>query len=833
MLRRAWRRLWATPVFTIFSVASLALGIGVTTAIYSVVAFMTNRQAAVPNSERVAVVMATDPYRSRPGWRAALSRQDFEDLKAASQRPLEIAVSAPFSQALVYGDVSEIVYGEAVSGNYFDRFGLSPAQGRLIQRADDGAPNRVAVIGHRLWRTRFNSDPLIVGRVVRLGGQPFEIIGVAPERFAGLHDQAQLMTSLWVPLGSTSMFPSSAAARTPADRRRRQFTVLLPVPPEGLERVSAEVAAIGAHLDAAHPLTYQLTEQGAPIARPRAWTPLPFSDVLDESARSGGRAVALVMVVVGLVIVVACTNLANLVLARGASRRHEIAVRRALGASRSSLVWDQLAETGLLALLGGAGAFIVMRAAMYWFSAVPLPISQSVVLQLDPQIDTTTLALAAVFLAGALLVFGVGPALQLTRVSVRPALASDGGGAGHTRWRTRRGLISLQVAISLAFFLISAFAMRIVLAERSRPSGIDLERLAVGVLSLHLPPWDALHVRDLVDRLSTLDPSNEGLESVAVSTGMPFGTPYTPMASVTSSDKPFLPGRSGYTLSPLLAASPSIFRTLGVPLVRGRGFDGRDNAATVPVVVVSEHTARQVFGTTDVVGRELLLRNAINMSDVTSVKTLQIIGVAADTDTQRRDSRDVGTVYLPLSQHQEPTLLLVGRTAGDAAAAVPRLQALARRLNPDLVLDRPGPATLVLTGAYVLLDSVSNIAAGLAVLAMVLAMAGLFGVLSHVVSGRTREMGVRLALGAEPSRLRRLVLGDGLAPVFGGVLVGLLIGVLVRQALSAVYSSPMSASDFLLFAISPVPILISAVVACYWPARRASRVDPNVALREL
>lgn len=833
MFRRAWRRLWATPVFTIFSIASLALSIGVTTAIYSVVAFITNRQATVPNADRIAVVMATDPYGPRSGWRAALSREDFSDLAAASRRPLEIAASAPFSQTLVDDAVSEIVYGEAVTGNYFQKFDATPAQGRLIQWADDGAPSRVVVISHRLWRARFGARPDVVGSVIRLAGQPFEIVGVAPEGFSGLSDQAQAFTSVWVPLGSTAMFASSAAPRSPPERRRRQLTMIVSVPAEGLAALSAEIAALSERLDAAYPLTYQLAAQGQPIPRPRSWFPLRFSDVLEESASATARAVAAVMVIVGLVLVVACTNLANLVLARGAGRRHELAVRRALGASRWSLIRDQLTETGLLAVLGGIGAFIVMRLLLYAFSATPLPVAQSYVLQLDPRIDTMTLVMTAVSLLGALIVFGVGPAMQLTKVSVRSALAAEGGSSGQQRWSTRRGLISLQVAISLAFFLISAFTIRIVAAERSRPSGIDIDHLAVGILSLHLAPWDGAHVRQLVDRLTNADASSEGLESVAVSSGMPFGTTFTPIASVTSSDKPFLPGRDTYVSAPLLAASPSIFKTLAVPIVRGRGFDMRDTAASAPVAVVSERTARQVFGSAEVVGSELLLRNGINMSDATSVKSLSIIGVAADTDVHKRDSREVGVVYLPLAQHYEPTLVLVGRTAGDPADAVPKLQALARHVDPDLVLDRPGPATLVLTGAYVLLNTVSDVAGGLAVLAMVLAMAGLFGVLSHLVAGRTREMGVRLALGAEPARLRWLILRDGLSPVGGGVVVGLLIGLLVRQGLSAAYSTPLSASDAIVFTLAPLPILLSAIVACYWPARRASRVDPNVALREL
>jgi hypothetical protein len=234
-----------------------------------------------------------------------------------------------------------------------------------------------------------------------------------------------------------------------------------------------------------------------------------------------------------------------------------------------------------------------------------------------------------------------------------------------------------------------------------------------------------------------------------------------------------------------------------------------------------------------VVGRPVALRAGLNMTDRGESTVLTVIGIAADTDTQRRYSRDAGAVYVPLTQHYEPLLALIGRTPGDPARVLPVLKAVARQADPDLVVDRPATGAMMLTGAYVLIGVVSRTAGALALLALVLAMAGLFGVLSHLVARRTREMGLRMALGAEPARIRRLVTGDGLRPVLAGVVVGLFVGVLGRFLLAAAYNSPPAAGDLLIFALAPLPIVAAALVACYWPARRASAVDPNVALREL
>jgi len=836
MFGLAWRRLWATPVFTIFAVVSLAVGVGVTTAVYSVVVSLTSRGLSVPDADRIGMVVGNDPLNGgRQTFRSVLSRPDFDDVSRSLTTLGPLAASAAFYQSVVAPSMSEAVPGEAVTGNYFSALGLVPEAGRLLQSQDDDAASPVVVLSSRFWRLRFASDPDVIGRTVRIGSGQFEIVGVGPEGFNGLNNRLQAFTAVWVPLASTALFPSSAAPpRDPADRRRRQLTVFAALRPGvSVEAAAAEVSAAGAVLDRAFPIDMRMRDDTQPQVTPRGWSVRTLDAVRRELGGQFSTVEAAITSIVGLILVVACTNLANLVLARGSSRVHELAVRRALGASRVRLVAGQLAESVLLAAMGSVGAFLVTRLLLIWFTGAELPISAGAFVQLEPRLDAATLTLSVASVLASLVVFGLAPAIQLTRVQLRSSLATEGGTTGHPRWRTRRTLIAVQVMISLSFFLMAAFAVRLVHTEDARPSGVDVERLAIGQLNFHLPPWNDSLARGAVDRLTSLATGQPGLDAMAVLSGMPFGTTYTPGANVTPIDKPFVPGREGYTYAPLIAATPSVFATLGVPILSGRGFDARDDSNNQPVAVLSAMTARQLFGTAQVLGRTFLLRADERTSSEAGEQALTVIGIAGDTDTQHRGSRHSGVVYVPLSQHFEPGLALVGRTSGDPRDLIGPLKSLAQRADPDLVLDRPGPAALTITGLYVLLDAVSRLAGALAALALALGMAGLFGVMSHLVSRRTREMGVRLALGAEPRDIRMLVLRDGFQPVASGLTMGYLIAGLVRLVIRSVYDSPLDGGDIAAFVLAPVPIIIAGLIACYWPATRASRVHPNVALREL
>jgi putative ABC transport system permease protein len=332
----------------------------------------------------------------------------------------------------------------------------------------------------------------------------------------------------------------------------------------------------------------------------------------------------------------------------------------------------------------------------------------------------------------------------------------------------------------------------------------------------------------MLDEALQLARREPGIEAVAASAGMPFGMSMTPFADLTTPDKPFVAGRksdSGY----VLAATPEIFSTLAVPIVRGRSFDYRDDAAAPPVAVVSEGTARTLFGTSDPIGRQLMAQVWARPP----VKTFTVVGIARDTDTGRMMSRDDSVTYVPLAQHYEPNVAIVARTSGDPRAAARAVQSALRRADPDFSTGTAGPGYWLLAGAFLAARIAGMLAAALGALTLILAMIGLYGVQSQVVARRTREVGVRMALGATARQIQRMVLGDGFRPVVQGLVLGLVFGTIVRLGLRAVLTGRIEVFDPLAVLVLPIPLFAAAFLACYLPARRAARVNPMVALRHL
>jgi putative ABC transport system permease protein len=327
-------------------------------------------------------------------------------------------------------------------------------------------------------------------------------------------------------------------------------------------------------------------------------------------------------------------------------------------------------------------------------------------------------------------------------------------------------------------------------------------------------------VRRTLDRVIEEGRNDPSVESISVSTGMPFGL-RTVMRFARSAPEQ---GDDRYTATGI-AATPSIFRTLGVPIVRGRGFDDRDHAAAAPVVVISAFTARRIFGTIDVVGRPLVLRGRPGAPIAT------VIGVARDTDVGRVLFEPRAFVYLPLAQHYDPSLAVAARSTGDAARAVRALREALRRADPDLAVEVADTGRAVLTGPYVFVRFAGMAAIALGALTLLLAMVGLYGIQSHLVAHRTREIGVRMSFGASAAQIERMVLRDGYRPVLDGLALGLCIGVAGRAIVRAYLELDVSIVDPWMLLVAPIPLILAAFFACYLPARRAAGVDPSVALR--
>lgn len=814
-----------------FAVASLALGVGVTSAIFSAIQSILWTPISVQDPQQLVVLVGMTSYGNSPTFHGpVISRLDFDDVRAEATSFSSLAATAVQLPAMTGDGLSVVPLIETVSGSYFDTVQVSPALGRVLQPADDrpDAP-AVVVLGYRFWQTTFAADPSVVGRMVRIAGRPFEVVGVAAESFGGLSYQMLTLTQAWVSLAAATAF-SAALAPAPEDARRNrpQLSVVGRLAPgRSVQAAGVELGAISRRLDQAWPLRRGLPN-GNTVSFARSWSVRAAADINQDVNNVQTPTSLIVVGLVALVLVVACTNLANLVLGRGTSRRHEFAVRRAMGASRARLVREQLIESLMLAGLGALGAFLVIR-VLLTLLALDLPVAQALVVKLAPTLNGAVLVVATLAMAASLAVFGLAPALQLSRVDMRSVLAADAGAAA-PRWRGRRHLISWQVAISAAFFMIAAFGSEVIVAQARHDSGVDVERLALGLVDFRHAPWTEARARVAIETVQQQGRQQPAIEDIAVASNVPYGLPLGSYLAVTTPDRPFSASERGDTCE-LIAGTPSIFRTLGISIVNGRGFSERDDAEAPAVAIVSEETARTMFGTTDVVGRRLLSRTGLAGSD-TAVTTLSIVGVARDTDVTRLFDRRGGVAYLPLAQHYEPLLVVVARAAKDPAPVVATLRRIVSEADPDLALTSAGTGPLMLAGLYTLVRMLATLSASLAALAMVLSMAGLYGVLTHLIARRTREIGIRMALGADSGRIRRLVIADGMRPVAMGLAFGLLLGVLARLAIRAIYRVPLGPMDALAMTLALVPLIASALVASYLPARRASSVAPNVALRE-
>jgi predicted permease len=825
----AYRRLRAAPVFTLFSVLTLALGIGATTAIYSVVYAVVLRPPDIPDVDRVAKLYHTDPRHGASGPMMWLSRPDYEDYRAAQTSFEFLASWQRFYLPFTAAGRAEQVMGEAVGGEYFSVVGVRPALGRVIQPADDAAAApRVMVLSDALWRRWFAADPAIVGRTVKLGRETFEIVGVAPPAFRGVDMPNVVPTAAWIPMAAAPLSDPQELT----DREQRRVSVIGRLQPgRSMEEAQAEFRALARRLDAEYPIGTKIVQRlKRPYNTSRAWFLMPAANVkMHESVDALVRPlVATIMVAVGLVLLVACTNIANLVLARGVTRRHETAVRLALGASRWRLVRGQLIEAALVTAGGAAAAIVLARVLMARVLSGDLHPFPGQSLHVTPEMNASVMAVAGASAILALVVFGLFPAMYGSRGSLSEAIAADGQAAPIPRWRGRRGLIACQVAVSAGLVSVAALCAQQVVAVARHDSGIDLDRLALVRVAIDTERHDEAQGRWALEQMAVAARRLPGVESSALSSGFPIEL------GASGGYIGVTPEQFGAGFYDFIVSTPDVFATWGVKILQGRGFDDRDTASSEPVVVLTEPLARRLFPGGSAVGQHVVLRwGGRTGQPVPPIQTVTVIGIASDTDFGEVGNRGGGFPYLPLSQHYQPGMTLTVRTARDPAALVDSLKRLVHRIDPELpVVD--AEAASALGGARTLVLKVAAGAAGLlGWLALVLSMAGLYGVLSELVLRRTRELGIRMALGADTRHVLRMVLLDGTRPVLAGLGIGLVCGIVLRLGFRPLFIRLLPAFDPWIVTLVPVAFIAAALLAAYVPARRASRVDPNVALRHL
>lgn len=808
-LRDAGRSLARRPGFTAVAVLSLAIGIGANTAIFTLVNAVILQDVPIERQDEVVNV-----YLHQASFRhGTLSYPEYLDIRndTASVFTDVVAMQYLVTQLDRDGGVGMVTV-EAVTGNYFPALGIEAAAGRTLQPQDDVARggHPVVMLDFGYWQRAFAADPGAVGREVRLGGRAYTIVGVAQPEFAG--SLRGLTPAFYAPY----MMVEELIGGPMFDERGNHslFVRARMRPGTTVPQARGAVAAVGT----------RLTED-----RIAGWSPgnefavLPLTEVLlfpPLDPYIGGSA-WLMTAVVALVLVLACTNLATFLLARGLDRRRDIAVRLALGASRASLVRRLLVETTLLSLLGGiCGAALAVWSLNALLTAdLPLPIPVT----LDLGLNWTVLAFTAGVSCIAGAVLGLIPALQSTRPDLVDSLKSDSAGGGqraHLRWRN--GLVVAQLTISIVLLVGAGLFLRSLQQVQAVDPGFGREPAAVMTFMIPATRFSEdegrLYVTRLLERFRQL-PS---VERVGIIDNLHLN-PLNTQSMGFNVDGHEPPEDQEAFIADRAAADAAFFDAAGIRILRGRNFEDGDLPDAPQVAIISEAMAQRFWPGGDAVGR--LVRTPSPDTD-----DLLVIGVASDAKVRTLGEAPRNMVYRPFSQDYSGGLTVVARTSRDPEQTALALLAAGREVDPDLWVWEAKSMDRHLATMHLAAQLSAFVLSAFAVLALALSSIGLYGVVSYAMAQRTREVGIRMALGAAPGSVVKLLTVDGLKlVVFGGAL-GLTAAFATTRLLSGLLFG-VDTFDVVTFLAVPLVLGVSASLAAYLPARRASRVDPMLAMR--
>jgi len=811
-LRHAARALAKSPGFTATTVLSLGLGIGANATIFSFLNAIFLRPLPVRDPDRVVAVFTSDfsgpPY-------GGSSYPDYLDFRATTDAFAGLAAYTLAPMSLSEGPRTDRVFGELVTANYFEVAGIQASRGRTFRVIEDDKPDAdpAIVVSHGLWQRRFGADPTLVGRAVTLNGHPFTVVGIAPPGFTGM--MRGLSVDLWVPVTMAGAIPSSDRL----DGRGNRWLLLLGRLKPGLtaEAAEAQLAVLATRLQKAYPDNWTDVKE-----KRRVITVVPESRArLFPAARGAVLGfLALLLSVVGLVLLMACTNVASLLLARATARRREIAVRLSLGASRARIIRQLLTESVLLALLAGVVGILVALWASNLLVAlrppVPFPIA------LDLGLDVRVLGFTLLVSLLTPLVFGLAPALQASRPALLPAL-KDGSATGEraaSRWSPRRLLVVAQMAMSLVLLIGAGLFLQSLGNAHRIDLGFDSANLLLLSLDVSLNGYDEPRGRLLYEQLLERANTVPGVRSASLATEVPLGLGGTRRGIWVEGYE----ARSGEDMGVHTnTVGPDYFRTMGIQLLRGRDFDASDTAGRPGAVVVNEAFARRYWPGKDPIGRHVRLGDE-------SGSPAQVVGVVRDGKYVTLGEDPKPFFYVPFLQRYESGATLHVRTTGDPRGLLEAMRREVRALDPSLpVFDEK-----TMTDHLGLSLLPARLAAGVLGLfgfvALTLAAVGIYGVMAQAVRQRTRELGVRMALGARPADLLSMVLGQSMRVALLGIAIGLLAALgLARLVTSLLYG--IGAADPATFVVIPALLAAVALLASFVPARWAMKVDPMVALR--
>ncbi len=780
-LRFALRTLRGSPSFALVAVATLALGIGANVALFSMVQAVLLRPLPYPAADRLMVARTSIP--------------DFEDLVARSRSFEDAACWASNRYEVRFGADAEPLLGAVVTRRFFPLLG-GAALGRTFRPEEDG--QALAVISHSLWQRRYAGRQDVLGKTIELAGRPYTIVGVMPPAF----EYPDRRFEVWSTMGA-------AMSRNPEQLRNRALrifgAVLLRKPDVPAASARAEAAAISAALAKEHPDT------NAGVA---VWLQ-PLADRLLGGVR---RPLLILLGAVGLTLLIACANVAHLVLTRATSRGREMAVRRALGAGETRIARQLVTEGLVLAVLGGAAGLLLAAWATHLLRALaPVGVPRVSLVR----IDATVLAFAGLLSTGTALMFGLAPLFVSAGRKAADALRDGARGTRTAGRGFRQALVVLELALSLvvlegAGLLLHSFH-RLVTVDPGFVAD-DLVTLGVGLWRYDDPDRRTRVLEEVLDRLRALP----AVEAAGSGTGLP---PETAQRATGFEVRERPSPEPGAQRAYFIAVTADYFRALGTPVIEGRSIDRRDGKDTAKVVMVNRTLALRLFGSEGAVGKHLRL---VNPGE--SPEWREVVGVVGDVRFSGLDDSAEAEIFTPFAQTPFPFSFPVVRTRLDPRSAAQAIRGVLEDVDPPLASARIAPMSELVTGSLAERRFSMLLLSGFALLALALAAVGTYGVIAYDVALRTREIGVRLALGAPPARVVGGVVRDGLGLVGLGAGLGLCGAWGATRVLGDLLYE-LSPNDPATFAAGALLLVAVAVAACYVPARRAARVDPAVALR--
>jgi putative ABC transport system permease protein len=806
-LRFGFRMLRRTPGFSLLAILCLTLGIGANAAVFSwIEGILFRPYPLVAHQERLLALAGT--ARGEPGG-DALSWPDFLDLRKNCTLLDTLFVTKITGTTLSIGERAEVTTGSIVSANYFDVLGVHPILGRGFEPDEDvgSKAHPVAVISYQLWKERFNGDPQIIGKTQRLGGVLHTIVGVAPEGFYGTF--VGWAMNFWVPASMEEAFESGGYKLE--DRGARWIEAYVRLKP-GVSREQAqqEISAIAKRLEADYPDT----NRGRGV---RLW---PLWQTPFNNANTLLPTLEIMFVVVIFVLLIACANVGNLLLVRSFARRHEMTVRLAIGAGRGRLLQQLLTEGLILSAFGAAGGLLVAHWCRHALVLL-FPARAGVKMYLPGEIDWRVLVLSAGICLIATLLVGLVPAFQTRKIDLAKALKADSAGVVGARGRAwvRSGLVIVQVSLSFVLLVGAGLLMQSLQNIRTTSPGFSTHRVLETAVSLVAAGYDAQRAKnfqnELIDRVQALP----GVESAAFARLTPLG--YGTYSSAPIAVDGYQPPPEEQPSVLYNQVGPAYFATMGIPLLSGREFTRSDDEKAAFVAVVNETMAARYWRGQNPLGQRLQVKG----------QWLQVVGVAADSKYESMREAPRPFFYVPLRQNFSIGAGLNIRTTLPpqtfAAALAREVRALDANLAPYEVITLQEQVDRSTSPQQVAVTLV-GILGGLALL---LAAIGLYGVMSYAVSQSTRELGLRMALGADASNLLRMVLSRGLALTAGGVFLGAAVALGLTRLLGNLLFK-VSPRDPLAFGSAFAVMTVASLAACVLPAWRATHTDPARVLRD-